>query len=103
MYHSLGNMFPGEFLARKVAETMGYDDKNDTKLSMEELERKQEELKMKEKELNEKESLLKKAEENITKGKHNLYDKIEVSLGTLDKIIGVLVICLIVVIMYAVF
>ncbi len=66
------------------------------------LERKQQELELKEKELSEKESMIKKAEERIAKAKYNLYDKIDVSLGTMDKVIGIVALALVAAILYAI-
>lgn len=57
---------------------------------------KQRELEVKEEELQAKESKLQKIEDKITKTKHGIYDRIDVSVATMDKIImvvgGVLVI-----------
>ena len=47
-------------------------------------------LEQKEEELKKKESVLQKAEEKIAKTKHGIYDRIDVSVGTMDKIIFVL-------------
>jgi|GEM_PF-861442 len=71
-------------------------------ISAEVLERKQQELELKEKELSEKESMIKKAEERIAKAKYNLYDKIDVSLGTMDKVIGIVALALVAAILYAI-
>lgn len=81
---------------------MGNYDRNDGTLSAEALEQKQQELEAKERELAEKESTIKKAEERIAKAKYNLYDKIDVSLGTMDKVIGVVAIALVGAIIYAI-
>lgn len=81
---------------------MENNDKYDIILSAEELEQKQQELEARERELAEKESLIKKAEEHITKAKYSLYDKIDVSLGTMDKVIGVVALALVAAIIYAV-
>lgn len=47
-------------------------------------------LEQKEEELKKKESVLQKAEEKIAKTKFGIYDRIDVSVGTMDKIIFVL-------------
>ena len=47
-------------------------------------------LEQKEEELKKKESVLQKAEEKIAKAKFGIYDRIDVSVGTMDKIIFVL-------------
>jgi hypothetical protein len=68
------------------------------RLTEEELLEKQRELEAREEELQIKESKLQKMEEKITKTKHGIYDRIDVSVATMDKIIvvvgGLLVIAL---------
>ena len=68
------------------------------RLTEEELLEKQRELEAREEELQKKESKLQKMEEKITKTKHGIYDRIDVSVATMDKIIifvgGLLVIAL---------
>ncbi|MBQ2879786.1 MAG: hypothetical protein IJE27_03740 [Anaerotignum sp.] len=68
------------------------------RLTEEELLEKQRELEAREEELQIKESKLQKIEEKITKTKHGIYDRIDVSVATMDKIIvgvgGLLVIAL---------
>ncbi|WMI80988.1 hypothetical protein [Anaerotignum sp. MB30-C6] len=81
---------------------MKSNERNTIALSAVELEEKQQELEAKERELAEKESMIKKAEECMTKAKYNLYDKIDVSLGTMDKIISVVALSLVAVIIFAV-
>lgn len=65
-------------------------------LTAEELEEKQRQLEEREKELDEKESVLHKAEDRITKAKYNLYDRIDVSLGTMNKVVAVIAIALVI-------
>ena len=60
------------------------------RLTEEELLEKQRELEAREEELQIKESKLQKIEEKITKTKHGIYDRIDVSVATMDKIIVVL-------------
>lgn len=81
---------------------MDNQNRDDIALPAEVLERKQQELELKEKELSEKESMIKKAEERIAKAKYNLYDKIDVSLGTMDKVIGIVALALVAAILYAI-
>ncbi len=59
------------------------------RLTEEELLAKQRELEAKEEELQAKESKLQKMEDKITKTKHSMYDRIDVSVATMDKIIVV--------------
>lgn len=56
-------------------------------LTEEELLEKQRELEAKEEELQRKESKLQKIEDKIAKTKHGIYDRIDVSVATMDKII----------------
>ncbi|GFI61289.1 hypothetical protein IMSAG049_00446 [Clostridiales bacterium] len=65
-------------------------------LTEEDLLEKQRKLEEKEEELKIKESKLKKAEDRISKAKYGLYDRIDVSVGTMDKIIAVLGILLLI-------
>lgn len=94
--------FGGIFVNREVEQPMGNRDKNGIILSSAALEEKQQELETKERALAEKESLIKKAEERIAKTKYNLYDKIDVSLDTMNKVVGVVALSLIAVMIYAV-
>lgn len=68
------------------------------RLTEDELLAKQRELEAKEEELQMKENKLQKMEDRITKTKHGIYDRIDVSVATMDKIIivvgGLLVIAL---------
>ena len=68
------------------------------RLTEEELLEKQRELEEREEKLQMKESKLQKLEDKITKTKHGMYDRIDVSVATMDKIIivvgGLLVIAL---------
>lgn len=57
------------------------------RLTEAELLQKQKELEAREEELQAKESKLKKMEDKITKSKHGIYDRIDVSVATMDKII----------------
>ncbi|WP_352400323.1 hypothetical protein [Anaerotignum sp.] len=81
---------------------MDNQDRNEIALSAEVLEQKQQEIELKEKELAEKESMIKKAEDRIAKAKYNLYDKIDVDLSTMDKMIGVVALALVAAILYAI-
>lgn len=72
-------------------------------LTEERLLEKQKELEQKEQELQKKESMLQKAEEKIAKTKYGLYDRIDVSVGTMDKIIFVIVVLLIVAVFAGIF
>ena len=56
-------------------------------MTEEELLAKQRELEAREEALRSKESKLQKMEEKITRTKHGIYDKIDVSVATMDKII----------------
>ena len=60
-------------------------------------------LEQKEEELKKKESVLQKAEEKIAKTKHGIYDRIDVSVGTMDKIIFVLGTLLVIAIFVGIF
>ena len=60
------------------------------RLTEEELLAKQRELEAREEELQIKESKLQKMEDKITKTKHGIYDRIDVSVATMDKIIVVI-------------
>lgn len=53
-------------------------------------------LEEKEQELEKKESLLKRAEDRIAGAKYNLYGRIDVSLSTMNKVVGILAIALVV-------
>ena len=74
------------------------EERKKERLTEEELLEKQRELEAREEELQIKESKLQKMEEKITKTKHGIYDRIDVSVATMDKIIvvvgGLLVIAL---------
>ena len=59
------------------------------RLTEEELLAKQKELEEREEALQRKESKLQKMEDKITKTKHSMYDRIDVSVATMDKIIFV--------------
>ena len=59
------------------------------RLTEEELLAKQRELEAREEALQRKESKLQKIEDKITKTKHGMYDRIDVSVATMDKIIAV--------------
>ena len=59
------------------------------RLTEEALLAKQRELEAREEELQRKESKLQKIEDKITKAKHGMYDRIDVSVATMDKIIAV--------------
>lgn len=56
----------------------------------EDLEQRAKELEEREKELEEKENKLKKAEDKIVRAKYNLYERIDVSLETMNKIVVIL-------------
>ena len=58
-------------------------------MTEEELLAKQRELEEKEAALQQKESKLQKIEDKITNAKHGIYDRIDVSVATMDKIIAV--------------
>lgn len=64
-------------------------------LSEEELLRKQEELEQREYQLGKKERELSILEATVTGAKYNIYDKINVSLKTMDYVIIILVIALV--------
>ena len=66
-------------------------EKKDSILSEEELLKKQMELEAKERHLNKKERELSVLEAAVTGAKYNIYDKINVSLKTMDYVIMVLV------------
>lgn len=74
------------------------EERKKKRLTEEELLAKQHELEAREEELQRKESKLQKIEDKITKTKHGIYDRIDVSVATMDKIIvvvgGLLVIAL---------
>ena len=72
------------------------ENKNSEILTAEELEEKQRKLEERERELDEKESTLHKAEDRIAKAKYSLYDRIDVSLGTMNKVVAVLAIALVI-------
>lgn len=59
------------------------------RLTEEALLAKQRELEAREEALQRKESKLQKIEDKITKTKHGMYDRIDVSVATMDKIIAV--------------
>ena len=65
------------------------EERKKERLTEEELLEKQRELEAREEELQIKESKLQKMEEKITKTKHGIYDRIDVSVATMDKIIVV--------------
>lgn len=60
------------------------------RLTEEELLAKQQELEEREEKLQLKENKLQKMEEKITNAKHSMYDRIDVSVATMDKIIFVI-------------
>ena len=60
----------------------------------EDLEQRDKELEEREKELEEKENKLKKAEDKISRAKYNLYEHIDVSLETMNKIVVILAVAL---------
>lgn len=70
--------------------------KNQENLTVEELEEKQRRLEERERELDEKASKLHKAEDAIAKAKYSLYDRIDVSLGTMNKVVAVLAVSLVI-------
>ena len=65
------------------------EERKKKRLTEEELLAKQHELEEREEELQRKESKLQKIEDKITKTKHGMYDRIDVSVATMDKIIAV--------------
>ncbi len=64
-------------------------------LNQEELQQRMQELEQREKVLEEKESKLKKAEDRITKAKYNLYERIDVSLNTMNIVVAVISLALV--------
>lgn len=77
-------------------------DKAAEELKAQELEQKERALAEKEEELAQKESMIQKAEERITNAKYSLYDRIDVSLGTMDRVIAILAFVLVAAILYAI-
>lgn len=71
-------------------------------LKEQELAQKEQELAEKEKELAQKESMIQKAEERITNAKYSLYDRIDVSLGTMNRVVTILTVVLVVAILYGI-
>lgn len=65
-------------------------------LNQEELHQRMQELEEREKALEEKESKLQKAEDRITRAKYNLYERIDVSLNTMNIVVAVIAIALVV-------
>ncbi len=65
------------------------EDVKKERMTEEELLAKQRELEAKEEALQAKESKLQKLEDKITSTKHGIYDRIDVSVATMDKIIMV--------------
>lgn len=71
-------------------------------LREEELALKEEEIMKRVEELNKKEEKLNKIEAKFVGAKHSIYQHIDVSLGTMDKVVSAVVIVLLAVIIYAV-